>query len=94
MYLNYFITFIKKTIMKKLLLIVIFTAFSCSSPKTETHLTRDNLKGKVKSHTLIYYDAEYNFGKLKKLGFNPNTPLVEGLDISKNWYIKNKDLRP
>ena len=32
--------------------------------------------------------------KLKGLGFNPETPLDEGLKISKDWYVANKHLKP
>ncbi len=31
--------------------------------------------------------------KLKKLGFKPNVSLEEGLNLTKKWYIENKDLK-
>jgi len=35
-----------------------------------------------------------DISKLKKLGFNPDTSLVDGLDIARTWYIENKGLKP
>lgn len=32
--------------------------------------------------------------KLRGLGFNPETPLEKGLQISKDWYVANKHLKP
>ena len=35
-----------------------------------------------------------DISKLQALGFNPGISLADGLEISKSWYIKNKDLKP
>ena len=35
-----------------------------------------------------------DISKLRKLGFNPDTSLADGLEVSKSWYIKNKNLKP
>ncbi len=35
-----------------------------------------------------------DISKLIGLGFNPNTPLKTGLELSKGWYVSNKNLRP
>ena len=32
--------------------------------------------------------------KLRKLGFDPLTSLEKGLEISKEWYVANKILKP
>ena len=34
-----------------------------------------------------------DISKLKQLGFNPSTPLITGLEISKDWYLKNLNLK-
>lgn len=34
-----------------------------------------------------------DIAKLKKLGFKPNVSLEEGLNLTKKWYIENKDLK-
>ena len=34
-----------------------------------------------------------DISKLEKLGFNPKTPLKIGLEISKDWYLKNLNLK-
>ncbi|MCG8794595.1 hypothetical protein [Tenacibaculum finnmarkense] len=54
--------------MKKLslLIIVILTAFSCNNQKEETDLTKEKLKGRVKSYTEISYKAIERFGKIEK----------------------------
>ncbi|MCD8408896.1 hypothetical protein [Tenacibaculum finnmarkense] len=55
--------------MKKLslLIIVLLTAFSCNNQKKEkTDLTKENLKGKVKSYTEISYKAIERFGTIEK----------------------------
>ena len=35
-----------------------------------------------------------DISKLQELGFNPGISLADGLETSKRWYIKNKDLKP
>ena len=54
--------------MKKLslLVIILFTVFSCTNQKEETGLTKLNLLGKVKSYTESSYEAESRFGKIDK----------------------------
>ena len=32
--------------------------------------------------------------KLRALGFDPLTPLEKGLEITKEWYVANKNLKP
>ena len=83
----------KKEYKIALLIVTTLTLFCCSNQTEENDLTKDNLKGEIKSFTVFSYKAENRFGKVEKgireKDFDLDNDLQKKYDENKNIIEKN-----